>query len=596
MTIPERLHALRQEMAKEKMDFYLVPTADFHQSEYVGDYFKARKYITGFTGSAGTAVITKDRAYLWTDGRYFVQAGRELEGTTVELMKMLEPNVPTIEEFLEQEMKAGDTIGFDGRVVSAGEGLTYKSIAESKGGKVQAELDLIDRIWDDRPSLSKKPAFLLDVQYAGETVEEKLTRIRNVMKEQGANLHLLTTLDDICWMLNMRGDDVACFPLLLSYACVTMEAVHLYVDESKFTPEDRQKLEDCGVIFHPYNAIYEDVKEWKIGSAVLMDSKNLNFRLYGNLPDTALKIEAENPEIMMKAVKNEVEIANIRKAQIKDSVAHVRFMKWLKEHYQTEEITELSAIEKLEAYRTEMGNYIRPSFDPISSYGEHSAMCHYSSTPETNVTLKEGQLYLTDVGAGYYEGSTDITRTYALGQVPQEQKEHFTLVAMSNLRMAAVHFMKGCQGTNLDIIARQPFWERGLNYNHGTGHGVGYLLNIHEGPASLRWQHREGEATELTPGMILTDEPGIYIEGSHGIRLENELLVRAEEENEYGQFLSFEILTFVPMDLDAIVPELMNSDDKKRLDAYHHAVYEKVSPYLNEEEKAWLRTYTRPIS
>lgn len=594
-TTADRLRALRMEMKKENIGFYLVPTADFHQSEYVGDYFKARKYITGFSGSAGTALITQKRAYLWTDGRYFIQAAKELSGTEIILMRMQEPGVPTLEEFLEKELPQHAVLGFDGRVVSADEGKKYEEIIETKSGRIRVEYDLIDRIWKERPPLSKKPAFMLDVCYTGETAQSKLQRIREVMKEKNANVHVLTTLDDICWMLNIRGDDVTCFPLLLCYAMITMTDVYLYTDRDKFSSSMIDSLHQIGVQLRDYDRIYEDVQKLSTDVKLMADTENLNYRLKSCVPQGVTFVDVKNPEILFKCVKNTVEIENIKQAQIKDSVAHVRFMKWLKEHALTEEITELSATEKLEDLRREMGNYLRPSFEPISSYGEHSAMCHYSSSPETDAPLKKGGLYLTDMGAGYYEGSTDITRTYAIGEVPNEQKEHFTLVAMSNLRMAAAKFMKGCDGTNLDIIARMPFWERGLNYNHGTGHGVGYLLNIHEGPASLRWQHRANEMQELMPGMILTDEPGIYIEGSHGIRLENEILVREGQKNEYGQFLEFEILTFVPMDLDAIEPAVMTWEDRERLNRYHEAVYEKVSPYLNEEEKAWLKIYTRNI-
>lgn len=594
MSIKERLSALRNVMEENGVDIYIVPTADFHQSEYVGEYFKARKFITGFSGSAGSAVITASEARLWTDGRYFVQAVKELNGTTVELMKMGEPDVPTIEEYLKSTLKAGETIGFDGRVISAKEGLEYEKIAKENEGNVIAGIDLIDLVWKDRPSLSKKPVFALDIKYAGETTSEKLARIRKEMSEKGASAHLLTTLDDICWILNVRGDDVDYFPLLLSYAIITMDEMCLYVDETKFSPEIRSALEANAIVFKPYNQVYDDIKNM-VDAKILMDSSKLNYRLYDSIPKSAEKVEAENPEILMKCMKNPVEIENIRKAQIKDSVAHVRFMKWVKETYQTGAITELNAAEKLDELREEMGDFVRPSFDPICALGEHAAMCHYSSSPETNVVLSEGKLFLTDTGAGFMEGSTDITRTYALGEVPQIMKEHFTLVAISNLRLANVKFLKGCVGLNLDIIARQPFWERGLNYNHGTGHGVGYLLNIHEGPAGLRWQHRVGEIQELLPGMILTDEPGIYIEGSHGIRLENELLVCEGEKNEYGQFMYFDTLTFVPMDLDAIDEAVMTAEDKKLLNAYHQNVYKQVSPYLNEEEKEWLKRYTREI-
>ena len=593
--IVERLAKLRGEMAQKGIDFYIVPTADFHQSEYVGEHFKARTFITGFTGSAGTAIITATEARLWADGRYFIQAAAQLEGSTVELMKMGEPGVPTIKDYLENDFPEGGTLGFDGRVVGMGEGQGYEKIVNAKNGKIIYEHDLIDLIWEDRPALSTEPVFGLDVKYTGETVASKLARIREEMKKQGATAHVLTTLDDICWTFNFRGNDIEFFPLVLSYAIITMDKADLYIDETKFSPELKAELEKDGVVFQPYNNIYEDIKQVAEDEVLMIDPVRLNYALYNNIPENVKKVEARNPEILFKALKNEVELENIRKAQIKDSVAHVRFMKWLKENVGKMTITEMSASDKLDEFRVEMGNFIRPSFDAISSYGPHSAMCHYSSTPETNVELKEGELFLTDTGAGFYEGSTDITRTYALGEVPQFMKDHFTLVAMSNLRLANAKFMKGCTGVNLDIIARQPFWERGLNYNHGTGHGVGYLLSIHEGPAAFRWQSRVGETDVLEEGMVITNEPGIYIEGSHGIRLENELLVREGAVNEYGQFMYLETLTFIPMDIDALNPEIMTNEDKKLLNNYHKEVFEKVSPYLNEEETEWLKKYTREI-
>lgn len=595
MNIVERLAKLREEMAQKGIDFYIVPTADFHQTEYVGEHFKARTFITGFTGSAGTAIITTTEARLWVDGRYFIQAAAQLEGSTVELMKMGEPGVPKILEYLEQEFPEGGTLGFDGRVVSMKAGQDYEKIVNAKNGKIIYEYDLIDLIWEDRPALSTEPVFGLDVKYAGETVASKLARIREEMKKHGATAHVLTTLDDICWTFNFRGNDIEFFPLVLSYAIITMDKADLYIDEAKFSPELKAELEKDGVVFQPYNNIYEDIKHVSADEVLMIDPVRLNYALYNNIPENVKKVEVRNPEIIFKAVKNEVEIENIRKAQIKDSVAHVRFMKWLKENVGKMTITEMSASDKLDELRAEMGNFIRPSFGPISSYGAHCAMCHYSSTPETNVELKEGELFLTDTGAGFYEGSTDITRTYALGEVPQFMKDHFTLVAMSNLRLANAKFMKGCTGVNLDILARAPFWERGLDYNHGTGHGVGYLLSIHEGPTAFRWQNRPDETDILEEGMVLTDEPGIYIEGSHGVRLENELLVREGETNGYGTFMYLETVTFVPMDLDAINPEIMTSEDKKLLNNYHKKVFEKVSPYLNEEEAEWLKKYTREI-
>ena len=595
MSIPERLTNLRAIMAEKGIDVYIVPTADFHQSEYVGEYFKARKYITGFSGSAGTAVITKEEARLWTDGRYFIQAAKQLENTTVELMKMGEPGVPELTAYLADILKPGDTLGFDGRVVSVGEGQEYADIAQAKQAKVAYHEDLIDLIWTDRPELSTAPAFSLGIEYTGESAEDKLARIREKMQEAGANVHVLTTLDDICWTLNIRGDDIEFFPLILSYAIITMDTMELYIDERKLNDEMKADLAKINVNLHPYNDIYEDIRKLDENAAVLLDPGKLYYALFNNIPEHVKKIDGENPSILMKAMKNPVEIENIRKAQIKDSVAHVRFMKWLKENVGKIKITEISASEKLDEFRAEMGNFIRPSFEPISSYGEHGAIVHYVSSPETDVEVKEGGLLLTDTGAGFWEGSTDVTRTYALGEVSQEIKDHFTLVAISNLQLASAKFLEGCTGMILDILSRKPFWDRNMNFNHGTGHGVGYLLNIHEGPAGFRWRYRKGETAVLQEGMIITDEPGIYIEGSHGIRLENELLCCKGEKNEYGQFMYFDTITLIPMDLDAINPDIMTAEDKKLLNDYHKKVYETLSPYLNDEEKAWLEKYTRAV-
>lgn len=595
MTVPERLSALRKCMEEKNIDVYVVPTADFHQSEYVGEHFKARKFITGFSGSAGTAVITKTEARLWTDGRYFIQAAAQLEGTTVELMKMGEPGVPEMNAYIEEVLKEGETLGFDGRVVSVGEGEAYAAIARKKNAKVNYQVDLIDEIWEDRPVLSEEPAFNLDVKYAGETVASKLARIRKEMKEAGTNVHVVSTIDDICWTLNIRGNDIDFFPLVLSYGIITMDSFELYIDERKLDDKLKAKLAKDGVNLHPYNDIYEDVKKFGSDVVAMIDPGKLNYALFNNIPENVKTVEKRNPAILMKAIKNPVEIENIRKAQIKDSVAHVRFMKWLKENVGKMRITEMSASDKLDEFRAEMGKFIRPSFEPISSFGEHGAIVHYTSSPETDVELKEGQLFLTDTGAGFYEGSTDVTRTYALGEVPQIMKDHFTLVAISNLQLGSAKFLEGSTGMILDILARKPFWDRDLNFNHGTGHGVGYLLNIHEGPAGFRWKYRKGETEVLQEGMVITDEPGIYIEGSHGIRLENELLTCKGTLNEYGQFMYFEAITLIPMDLDAINPDIMTQEDKKLLNDYHAKVYEVIAPYLNEEEQEWLKKYTRAI-
>ena len=595
MTVPERLSALRKCMQEKHIDIYIVPTADFHQSEYVGEHFKARAYITGFTGSAGTAVITLHDAKLWTDGRYFLQAAKQLEGTGVTLMKMFEPGVPTIEEYLEAELKSGQTLSFDGRVVSVGEGDEYASIAKKNGAKIDYQEDLIDAIWTDRPSLSEEPVWFLEEKYSGESTESKLSRIRKEMEDAGCDTHIVSTLDDICWTLNIRGNDIDFFPLVLSYAIIRKDSLELYIDERKLDDKLKTIFKKEGVRLHPYNAIYEDVKKLPENATVLIDKSKLNYAIFNNIPNAVSIVNKRNPEILMKALKNPVEVENIKKAEIKDSVAHVRFMKWLKENLGKIRITEMSASEKLDEFRAEMGNFIRDSFEPISSYGPHSAIVHYSSSPETDVELKEGSLYLSDTGAGFYEGSTDITRTYALGEVPKKMKEDFTIVAISNLQLASAKFLQGSSGLTLDILARKPFWDRGLNYNHGTGHGVGYLLNIHEGPAGFRYKYRAGETEEIQEGMVITDEPGLYIEGSHGIRLENELLARKGVQNEYGQFLYFETITLIPFDLDAISLDMLNEENRKLLNDYHKRVYEEIAPHLNEEEKVFLKKYTRAV-
>lgn len=593
--IDERVKALRQKMAEAKIDVYVVPTADFHHSEYVGEHFKAREFITGFTGSAGIAVITQEEAGLWTDGRYFIQATAQLKDGPVMLRKMGEPGVPTIKEYLMDTLKEGQNLGFDGRVIAVGEGEAYEKIVAKKKGGIIYNRDLVGEIWEDRPAMSTEPVFLLGIEYTGESTAEKLTRIREEMAKAGANVHILTSLEDICWTLNMRGDDVAFSPLVLSYAIITEEKMLLYIDEKKLGDEIIEMFAADGIEIRPYNSIYEDVKGLSEQDVVLLDGGRLNYALYQNIPADVKKINAVNPEIWMKGIKNPVEIANVRKAQIKDSVAHVRFMKWLKENVGKMPMTEISCSDKLDEFRAELEGFIRPSFDPISAYGPNGAMCHYKATEESNAEVKEGGFLLTDTGAGFWEGSTDITRTYALGDVPIQQKKDFTVVAISNLALANAKFLYGCTGVILDMLARKPFWDRNLNFNHGTGHGVGYLLNIHEGPAGFRWRSRSGEDAVLEEGMIITDEPGLYIEGSHGIRLENEVLVRKSIANEYGQFMYLEPLTYIPFDLDAIVPEMMSEEDKRHLNEYHAKVYVMISEYLTEEERRWLAEYTRPI-
>lgn len=595
MNVSERITALRALMEERGYDAYMVPTDDNHQSEYVGEHFKARAFITGFTGSAGTAVITKDDAGLWTDGRYFIQAEQQLSGSGVRLFKMGEPGVPSVEEYISDVLPEGGTLGFDGRVVAMGEGQALEEAAAKKNANINYSEDLIDKIWEDRPPLSEEPAFALGEEYTGESTGHKLTRIREAMKEEGANVHIIAALDDVCWTTNLRGNDIEFFPLLLSYAIITMDEMKLYIDERKLTDEMKANLAKDNISIHPYNAIYEDVKNLCADSAILVDPARLNYALYNNLPGEAKVIEKTNPTVLMKAMKNDTEIKNIINAHVKDGVAVTKFMHWLKKNVGKTPITEISAAEKLEEFRKEQEGYLWQSFEPICGSGEHAAIVHYAATPETDIPVVTDGLFLTDTGGGYMEGSTDITRTFAFGKLTDRMIEDFTTVLLCNLRLARAVFLHGTCGYNLDILARMPAWERGINFNHGTGHGVGYLMNIHEAPCGFRIAIREREKAVIEAGMVITDEPGIYIEGSHGIRTENELLVREGQKTEYGQFLYFEPITYVPIDLDAINPDMMTIEDKKQLNEYHAKVYEVVAPHLDEEEREWLKEYTRAI-
>ncbi len=592
----ERLEALRKLMAERHMDAYLIPTSDYHESEYVGEYFKCRKFITGFTGSAGTAIVTADDAGLWTDGRYFVQAAKQLEGSGFRLQKMGQEGVPTVEEYLAENLPQGGTLGFDGRVVNSRMGEDLKALLEDKEVSFACEEDLIGLIWDDRPGLPANPVWILEERYAGKPAAEKIKELREAMKEARATVHVLTTLDDIVWLLNIRGDDVPNNPVVLSYVVVTEEELYLFINEKTLDGQVRTYLEDLKVTVKPYDEIYDFVRTFR-RERVLLESSRINFAVRNNLDPSNRIIDRMNPTVMAKAVKNPVEIDNERKAHIKDGVAMTRFMYWLKKNIGRVPMTEISVSDHLEELRRQQEGFLQPSFNTISAYGENAAMCHYSATAESNKTLEARGLYLVDSGGQYYEGTTDITRTMALGPVTDEEREHFTLVAMSMLRLGHARFLYGCRGLSLDYIARQPLWERGLNYDHGTGHGVGYLLNVHERPNGIRYKTvpERMDSCVIEEGMICSDEPGIYIEGSHGIRTENLIVCQKAEKNAYGQFMEFEYLTFVPIDLDALDLSLMEKKDIEYLNEYHRQVYEKISPYLPEEERQWLKEATREM-
>lgn len=594
--IQERLNSLRTLMRERGMDAYLVPTADFHESEYVGDYFKCRSFMTGFTGSAGTLVVTLEDAALWVDGRYFVQAGNQLKGSSVRLMKMEEEGVPEISDFIIDAVKEGGCLGFDGRVVDSFTGLELEKRLDEKGASVKYQEDLIDQVWTDRPALSARPVWILKEEFAGKSASEKLSDLRGEMKKAGASVHVLTSLDDIAWLLNIRGDDVRCNPVVLSYLAVTGTEAFLFINPQVLDQETEAYLKGLGITLKPYDEIYEYIKTLQ-NEKVLLETARVNYAIIRGLDSSNEIINQMNPTVLAKAVKNPVEIENMKKAHIKDGVVMARFACWLKKNIGKIPMDEISLEKKLDSMRFETEGNLGLSFDTISAYGANAAMCHYSATEETNTPVESRGFYLVDSGGQYYEGTTDITRTFAMGPLTQEEKEHYTLVLISMLRLGDVKFPYGARGLTLDYAARQVFWDRGLNFNHGTGHGVGYLLNVHERPVGIRWKMvpERMDSCVLEPGMISSDEPGIYIEGSHGIRTENLMLCVKREKNEYGQFLGFEYLTCAPIDLDGVEKSLMTDHDVELLNRYHAHVYETLSPYLEGEEKEWLKEATRAI-
>lgn len=595
--IPERLKKLREEMAQRGIDIYVVPTSDFHDSEYVGEHFKARKFITGFTGSAGTAVITMTEAGLWTDGRYFVQAERQLEGSTVTLYRMGEEGVPTVDEFLAEKLPENGCLGFDGRVIGGTWGRRMEKLAEKKNGTIHCNEDLIDIIWEDRPALSKEPVFILEEKYAGKSTAEKLAAVREAMEKEGADYHILTSLYDIAWLLNVRGGDIECVPVVLSYLVLTEKECIWFLQEEIVDEKLRAYLNENHITTRAYDAIYEYVLDIPANAKVLLSAGQVNYRIVSSLNEDITIIDKPNPTLLMKAVKNQTEVDNTRAAHVKDGVAVTKFMYWLKNNIGKTKITEISASDYLENLRKEQENFLGISFNTISAYGANAAMMHYSATPESDTELKPEGFLLVDSGGHYYEGTTDITRTFALGPITDEMRTHFTAVCRSNMNLAHAKFLYGCTGLNLDILARGPLWEMGIDYKCGTGHGVGYLLNVHEGPNGFRWRvvTERNDSGVLQEGMITTDEPGVYLEGKYGIRTENELVCHKSCKNEYGQFMEFENITYAPIDLDAIDPEQMTKREREYLNEYHAMVYKTLSPYMTEEENEWLKRYTRAI-
>ena len=591
-----RLEKLRNVMKAESVDFYVIPTDDFHGSEYVGDYFKTRAWISGFSGSAGTLVVGETFAGLWTDGRYFLQAAQELEGTGIDLMKMGEEGVPTIIEYLKDNLKDGMTLGFDGRCVSAGFVEDLQAAMGEVKISISYEKDLAGEIWKDRPALSKKPAWFLADEKCGATCAEKIAVIREEMQKNGAEGLLLTSLDDIAWLFNMRGDDIAYNPVVLSFCMITEEEVRLFIQKGTLSEEQENKFAEEGICLDDYLNVYEHVKGLKEQSIWLNDQKT-SYALMENLPKDIQIIKGMTPVAYIKCIKNEKEQENMRIAHIKDGVAMTKFMYWLKTNVGKTEMTELSVEEKGREFRKAQEGFVEESFATICGYGPHGAIIHYSATEETSAKIQPEGLLLVDSGGQYLEGTTDITRTFAMGEVSEEAKKHFTTVLRGNLRLGAVKFKEGCTGENLDMLARAPFWEEGLDYNHGTGHGIGFVLNVHEAPGRIMWKKREGygENEAFKEGMIVSNEPGYYQEGAYGIRLENLILCKKAEKTEYGQFLNFETLTLVPFDLDAVDVTLLDCKEKQLLNEYHSRVYEELLPYMTEEEGAWLKEATRAV-
>ena len=594
--IQGRIEALRKEMEKAGVDYYMVPTADFHNSEYVDRYFKMREYLSGFTGSNGTLVVSKEEAGLWTDGRYFIQAEKELSGTGIRLFRMLDEGVPTIQEYLKQNMKEGQTLGFDGRVVDTAFGRRLEKALAEKKVRLAFDRDLGDAVWTDRPALPCHPVTVLDEAICGKTAGEKLADVRQKMEEAGADAFLLSKLDDLMWLLNIRGADVECNPVALSYAYLTKDDCFLFLQEAEVTQELKDHAAKYGVTLLPYGQVVPFLKGRKEKETVLFDVANTGYALSRTLQEKGETVEGKNPTELMKAIKNEVELSHMEEVYRKDSAAVCKFIYWLKKNVGKRKITEVTAAQYLDGLRSQIDGYLDLSFPTISGYQENAAMMHYEAEPETCKELRPEGMLLVDSGGQYVGGTTDVTRTIVLGPVSDETKEHFTAVAVGMLALTNARFLYGCTGRNLDILARQPMWNRNIDYKCGTGHGVGYILNVHEGPQGIRWRFTEGQSEAvIEAGMDVTNEPGIYIEGSHGIRTENVMVARNGVRNGDGQFMYFDTLTWVPIDLDAIDPAYMEPREIAWLNDYHAKVYEKIAPLLDEEERAWLKEATRPV-
>jgi len=588
--IKSRIEGLRSLMKERSIDAFIIPSSDNHGSEYVSDYFRVRQWISGFTGSAGTVVITEKEAHLWVDGRYFLQGEQQIQGTEYILERMGEPGVKTYTQWICDNVKTGGTVSFNGKVFTVSQLHDLEESFKEKGIKTKPEEDIFDIIWKDRPTMPNKKIFVHEDSYAGKTVEEKLTLVKEEMKNINVNNLLLASLDDIAWLLNLRGGDVECNPVFLSYFLISDDKYILYVDKEKLNEKIINLLSRKSISIKDYNDIVSDLK--LIKGNITFDPSKTNVWLKESINKEVNTIEKRNITTDLKARKNSVELKNIENAHIKDGVAMVKFIKWVKENVNNEEITEISAAEKLKELRAEGEDFIDISFDTIAGYGPHGAIIHYKASEESSLKLQPKGLFLVDSGAQYLDGTTDITRTIALGELTEEEKEDYTLVLKGHLNLSTAIFLEGTPGCSLDVLARRALWSKGLDFKHGTGHGVGYLLNVHEGPQGIR---RELNPIALEEGMIVSNEPGVYKADKHGVRIENLIAVQEKEKNDFGKFMCFKDLTLCPYELDAINISLLNEDEKSWLNDYHKKVLEKLSPYLLEDEVLWLKNATKEI-
>lgn len=592
--IKKRMEALRLQMKEHQLSAFIIPSTDPHSGEYVPEHWETRKWISGFTGSAGTAVITLDDAGLWTDSRYFIQAEEQLEGTGIRLFKDRLPETPSIDEWLGSILKKGDKVGIDGWVNSYQEAHALRNaLAEDGIELVTMTKDIFETLWEDRPSLPKTPVFILDETRTGASCTEKIGRIQEAIAKNGSSAIILSALDEIAWTLNLRGSDVHCNPVFISYLLLSKEGYTLYILEDKITDEVRAYLKGHQVAIQTYSQLAEDLFAFREKhEGVLQISPLANEALYELSAKHADTLIAPSPVALMKAVKNETEQAGFRKAMERDGVALVKFLRWLEEAVRAGNESEVSIDQKLYEFRAGQADFRGISFDTIAGYKEHAAIVHYEATPETDIPLKPEGLLLLDSGAQYLDGTTDITRTIALGPLTDEEKTDYTLVLKGHLQLQNAHFPAGTCGTQLDVLARSAMWKCGINYMHGTGHGIGHFLCVHEGPHQVRMNH---VPTLLEPGMILTDEPGIYKAGRHGIRIENTLLIVPAQETEFGKFYRFEPLTLCPIDKKAIAIEILTDEELAWFNEYHQMVYNRLCPFLSEEENAWLKEATSPL-